>query len=63
MGNLHWAVASGATAMTLPFGWLATTPNLHYQRRKIDLCGYHRPNYFARLVPEIGLFSNVWKRS
>ena len=41
---------------------LTTNPNPHYQRRKIDLCGYHRPNYFDRLVPEKGLFSKIWKR-
>ena len=35
MENLHWAVASGATAVDLSFG-LTTTPSPHYQRRKID---------------------------
>ena len=58
MGNLHWAVASWATAMDVPFGGLTTTPIPQHQMRKIDLLGYHCPNYFARLVPEMGLF---WK--
>ena len=56
-------MASGATAVDILFGGVITTPNPHYQRRKIDLCGYHHPNYFARLVPDMGLFSKVWKRS
>ena len=63
MGKIHWAVASGATAVDLPFGGLTTTPNPHYHRRKIGLCACHCPNYFARLVPAIGLFTNVWGRT
>ena len=63
MGNLHRAVASRKTAVDLHFGRLTATPNPHYQRRKIGLCGYNHPNYFARLVPEMGLFSKVWKRN
>ena len=61
MGNLHWAVESGATVVDLPFGGLALIPNPHYPSRKIDLCGYHCPNYFARLVPDIGLFQRFWR--
>ena len=38
---------------------VTTTPNPHYQRRKIYLCGYHHPNYFTRLVLEVDLFSKV----
>ena len=63
MGNLHRVVISGATALNLLFGGLTTTPNSQFQRRKIALCGNHRPNYFARLVPEMGLFSKVRSRS
>ena len=50
-------------ALDLLFGGLTTTPNPQYQRRKIDLCGNHRPNYFLRLVPEVGLFLKVCYRS
>ena len=53
MGNLHRIVVSGTAALDLLFSGLTTTPNPLYQRRKIDLCRYHHPNYFARLVPEI----------
>ena len=59
MGNLHRAMAFGAIALNLPFGGLTATQKPQYQKRKIDLCGYHHPNDFARLVPEIGLFSKV----
>ena len=63
MGNLHRVVVSGATALDLMFGGLTATLNPQYQRRKIYLWGYHCPNYFARLVPEIGLFSKVCNQS
>ena len=63
MVNLYWAVASGETAVDPPFDGLTTTPNPHYQNGKIDLCAYHCRNYFARLVPEMRLFSKVLKRS
>ena len=36
MLNLHRAMTSGATALDLPFGGLTATPNLQYQRGKID---------------------------
>ena len=52
-----------AIVVYIPFSELITTPNCHYQRRKIDLCGCYYPNYFARLVPDMGLFSKVWKRN
>ena len=35
----------------------------HSNLRKIDLCGHHRPNYFARLVLEMSLFPKVCSRS
>ena len=63
MGNLYRRVVSGATGLDLLFGGFTQTPNLKYQRRKTDLCGYHRSDYFARLVPQMGLFSKVWNRS
>ena len=62
MENLHRRVVSGATALDRLFSGLTTTQKPQYQRRKIDLCGHHRPNYFARLVPEMGLFSEVCNR-
>ena len=31
--------------------------------KKTGSCGCHRPNYFARLVPEMNLFSKVCKGS
>ena len=46
--NLHRAMGSGATALDILFDGLTTTVNFQYQRRKIDLGGYHRSNYFAR---------------
>ena len=49
-------MASGATALEIPFGGLTTTQNHQYQRRNIDLCGFHHSNYFAILVTEMGLF-------
>ena len=63
MENLHRAKASGTTALDLLFGGLAATSNTQCQREKIDLCGYRRSDSFARLVPEIGLFSKVCNRS
>ena len=56
MINLHRAMASGTTALDLPFGGLTITLNPQYQRLKLDQRGYHCPNYFARLVSEMGLF-------
>ena len=63
MGTLHIVVVSEATAVDLLFGGLKTTPNPQYQMGKIYLCGYQRLNYFARLVPEMGLFSKICNRS
>ena len=51
MGNLLKAMTSGVTALDLPFSRFTTTPNPQYETRKIDLCGYHHPNYFAISVP------------
>ena len=48
-------MTSGATALDLPFVGLTATLNHQYQRRSIDLFGYQRPNYFAILVPEMGI--------
>ena len=62
MENLHRRVVSGATALDRLFSGLTATQKPQYQRRKIELCGHHRPNYFARLVPEMGLFSEVCNR-
>ena len=59
MVKLHRAMGSGAAVLDLSFDRLAATRNHWYQRKNIDLCGHHRPNYFAILVPEIGLFSRV----
>ena len=55
-------MASGATALELPFGGLAAILNHQYQRRNIDLRGYQLPNYIAILVPEMGPFSKVCNR-
>ena len=63
MGNLLRAITSDATALDLPFGGFTTTPNLQYETNKIDLYVYHHPNYFAILVHEMGLFSNICNRS
>ena len=63
MGNLHRAMSSGAAVLDLAFGRLTKTRNHQYQRRNIDLCGYHQPNYFAILVPVMGLFLKVCNRS
>ena len=63
MGNLLRAITSDATALDLPFGGFTTTPNPQDKTNKIDLCGYQHPNYFAILVPEMGLFSNTCNRS
>ena len=57
------AITSGATALDLPFGGFTTTSHPQYETSKIDLCAYHHPNYFDILVPEIGLFSDICKRS
>ena len=59
MGNLQRAVAPVATALKLLFGGLTITQKPQYQRRKIELCGYHRPKYFPRLIPDMGLFPKV----
>ena len=63
MGNLLRAMASGATTLEFPFGGFTTTPTPKYESRKIDLNGYHYPNYFAILLPEMGLFSKIFNRS
>ena len=57
MGNFYRSMGSRATVLDLAFGGLAATRKHQYQRRNIDLCDYHRLNYFAILVPEMGLFS------
>ena len=46
-----------------PFGGSTANPNFKNERRKIDFGGYHHPNCFAILVPEIGLFSKICIRS
>ena len=58
MGNLHKAMGSGAAVLDRPFSRLATTKKHQYQRKNIDLCGYHRPDYFAIFV-YMCLFSKV----
>ena len=63
MVSLRRAVAFGDTALDFSFGGLTTIPKRQYQRRKIDLCAYHHPNYCARLVPEMDLFIKVCNRS
>ena len=63
MVSLRRAVAFGDTALDFSFGGLTTTLKPQYQRRKIDLCAYHHPNYFARLVPEMDIFIKVCNRS
>ena len=63
MGNLHRSVAFGATALNLRYGEPTPIKTIIIKNRKIDLCGYHHPNYFARLVPEMGIFSKVLSRS
>ena len=55
MSNDLWGYSPG-----LPFGGFATTLSHQYQRRNIDLCGYQHSNYFAILVPEMGLYSKVF---
>ena len=62
MGNLHKAMGSGAAVLDRPFSRLATTKKHQYQRKNIDLCGYHRPDYFAIFV-YMCLFSKVCNRS
>ena len=63
MGNLLRAITSDATVLDLSIGRFTTTPNPQCQTGKIDLCGYHHPNYFGILVPEMGLFSKICNRS
>ena len=60
MRNLYRVVVSGATALDLLFGGFTTSP---VPKEKIDLCGYHGSNYFARLVSEMSQFSKVCNRS
>ena len=60
MGNLHRSIGTGATALDLPFGGLPITGKYQYQERNVNLCGHHRPNSFAILVPEKGLFSKIF---
>ena len=45
MGNLHGAMASGATVLDLPFGGLKTTLNYQYQRRNTNLRGIFQWKY------------------
>ena len=45
MGNLHRAMASGATVLDFPFGGLKTTLNYQYRRRNTDLCGIFQWKY------------------
>ena len=51
MGNLHWAVASEAAAMDLLFVGLTTGH------------GYHRPSYYARLVPKLVYFQRFGREA
>ena len=53
-GKFHRVVVSVATALDLLFGGFTTTQKFQYQRKKLDLCGYHHPTYFAKSVPENG---------
>ena len=39
MWNLHKAMIFVAAVLDLSFGGLTKTPNLQYQREKIDFCG------------------------
>ena len=63
MGNLFRAMTSWATALDRRFGRFTATLKPQSESRKIDLYGYHHPNYFAILVPKICLISKIWKRS
>ena len=63
MGNLVKAMTSRDAALDLPSGGLTTILNPYYESRKIDLCGYHHPHYFAILVPEMRVFSKICNRS
>ena len=47
---LALALASGATRPRL--GVSEHPPNPQFQGLKIDLCGYHCPNYFSRSAPD-----------
>ena len=51
MGNLLRPITYDATALGLPLCGFTTTLNPQYETSKIDLCGYHHPNYFAILQP------------
>ena len=62
MGNLHRVVGYRASALNLLFGGLKATPDPQYQRKQIDLSGYHLPNYFARLVPKQVYFKGLQKK-
>ena len=67
---LALALASGATRARL--GVSEHPPNPHFQRLKIDLCGYRCPSYFSRSAPEDSILiyvkaindasSNKWER-
>ena len=59
MENSLRTTTSGATALDLPFGGFTTTPKPQYESSEIDLCGYRDPDYFAIIVPEMGLFSKI----
>ena len=48
---LALALAPGATRPC--FGVSEHPPNPQFQALKIDLCDYHRPNYFSRSAPEM----------
>ena len=53
---LALALASGATRPRL--GVSGHLPKPQFQRLKIDLCGYRRPNYFSRSVPAVNVYSS-----
>ena len=55
---LALALASGATRPHL--GVSEHPPNPQFQGLKIDLCGYHCPNYFSKSAPD-GIFVDLQK--
>ena len=59
---LALALASGATRPRLGVSEHPSDPQ--FQRLKIDLCGYHRPNYFSRPAPDLSLLRRyMWKEN
>ena len=55
---LALALASGATRPSL--GVSEHPPNPQFQGLKIDLCGYHHPNYSSRSAPALDYFLPFW---